>query len=89
MKKKFKYLLLVVICFATYPLLRYYYFLFFDPYTQETGFYVAVRVLFSGPLLLLSGIIIIRYYRQWVFGLLTILLGLGWVVLIMKDLPGI
>ena len=89
MKRKWMYLLFVVICFATYPILRYYYFVYFDPYTQESTFYIAVRVLFSGPLLLLSGIILIRFYKQWVFGLLSIILGLWVIAIILQALPSI
>ena len=70
------YVLLVAICFAGYPIIRYYYFVFFEPNTRELKFFVAVRTYFSAPLFLLSGIILIVYYKRWVIGLFNILAGL-------------
>jgi hypothetical protein len=88
-KKYILYVLFMLIGLAAYPIIRYYYFLFFNRYTQESSFFVTMRVFVSVPLLLFSGFILVRYYRQWIIGLFSIILGLWFMVGILQDLPAI
>lgn len=86
MKKYLLYLLIIIIGFAIYPIIRYYYFNFFDPSRPEYKFYVVVRTFWSMPLLILSGIILIAFYKQKVLGFLSILSGILVGVLILQAL---
>jgi len=79
----------MIVALAAYPIVRYYYFLFFDRYTQESVVFITMRVFLSVPLLLLSGFLLVKYYRQWIVGLSSIILGLWFMASILQDLPSI
>ena len=86
MRRSLLYFLYVVICFAIYPILRYGYFRFFDPYTPESKFYVFIRVHLSMPLLTLSGIILIVYFKKKGLGFVSIGSGILVALLILDAL---
>lgn len=86
MKKNLLYVLVLVICFAIYPILRYNYEVFFHPDFVESEFFVYVRVLASGPLLFLCGIVLFAAYRSWIFGSLCIVTAIWWLALVARDL---
>ena len=82
------YIFYIAILFAFIPVVRYFYFLFFDPYTRELSFFINVRVYLSAPLLIFSGIILLLFYKRYAkyVGWASLIVGLFFLGILIKAI---
>lgn len=87
-KKYSAYVFYAAILFAFIPVVRYFYFLLFDPYTRESSFFISVRVYLSAPLMIFAGIILLLFYKNYAkyIGWASLIIGVSFLGILIKAI---
>ena len=87
-KSWFLIVLYLIAFLALFPILQFEYFRFTPVYDQATSFWVWFRIFLSGPLMLAIGttLVFLLKGKHRVFGIICLLVGLYWIIGILKDI---
>jgi hypothetical protein len=89
MRKALLYVIYPVILFCIFPLIQYEVYKRTVENEDAATFWIAFRVLFSGPFLLLLGLFLILVYKERlhkILGIISVGIGCYWVYLIILAL---
>ncbi len=72
---------------ALFPILRYLYYFVITKHTFEYDKYVFERVFISAPVLIILGLVMIFKFGKVnrIFGIIFIIIALGWSIIIFKS----
>ena len=88
-KDWFLIMLYLIACLALFPILQFEYFRLTPTLDQASPFWVSFRVFFSGPLLLIVGIILLfmlNSNKHKFSGIIFLLVALYWIIGIIKEI---
>lgn len=89
MKQYLLYIIYPIQIFLIYSILRYFYYVIYYPNIFDSDFFIYMRLLFSGPLLIVIGIALVKIYNglfNKIMGWISISIGSFWLILLLRDI---